>query len=228
MLKRLNEFLNEYLRINAIRRMLAIVDVKRTEILGLILLAVLFAVFEGIGLALLLPILQYAEGGQEAILESSGPIWSALAAFLEWAGLPPTLPVLLVLAFIPILMRQGVFYLNTWYSAVVAGRIGVRMRMRTLEAVMNADPEFFTRHPVGQIVGIVMVQTTAAGNAILSVMRQLSITLLMVLYVAILFALSLPLTLTTVVFALLVSALVKATLPGPETSASTQRASTRT
>ena len=209
LLKKVNEFLNEYLRINAIRRMLAIVEVRWTEILCLVCLAVLFALFEGVGLALLLPILQYAEGGQTAIVESSGPIWAALAAFMEWAHLPVTLPVLLVLAFIPILLRQVVYYFNAWYSAVVAGRIGIRMRMKTLRAVMSADPEFFTRHSVGHIVGVVIVHTTMAGTAILSVMRQLSITLLMVLYVAILFALSAPLTVVTVAFAILVSMLVK-------------------
>ena len=88
MLKKITDFLNDVLRINAIRRMLTIVDIKWTEILGLISFAVLFALFEGIGLSLLLPILQYAEGaaaspgtgGQTAILASSGPFWSTLAA----------------------------------------------------------------------------------------------------------------------------------------------------
>ena len=75
MLKRISDFLNEYLRINAIRRMLSIVDVRSTEVGGLVVFAVVFAIFEGVGLSLLLPILQYADGGQTAIIESSGIIW---------------------------------------------------------------------------------------------------------------------------------------------------------
>lgn len=212
MLKRATELLAEYLRINAIRRMLTIVDVRATEIIGLVAFAVAFALFEGIGLTLLLPILQFAEGGQTAILESSGPIWAALAQFMEFFNLPVTLPVLLLLAFIPILMRQAVFYFNAWYSAVVAGRIGVRMRMQTLDAILNADPEFFTRHTVGRVVGIVVSQTTAAGQAILAVIKQLSIALLMLLYVVILLALSVPLTLIIVAFSALVSVAVKASI----------------
>ena len=31
--------------------------------------------------------------------------------------------------------------------------------MKTLDAVLDADPEFFTRHPVGEIVGVVITQT---------------------------------------------------------------------
>ena len=134
LLKKISDFLNEYLRFNAIRRMLTYVDIKKSEIFGLIAFAVAFALFEGISLSLLLPILQFAEGstassgqgGQTAILASSGPFWRALASMLEFLHLPPTLPVLLFLAFIPILLRQVVFYYNTWYSAVVSGRIALQ------------------------------------------------------------------------------------------------------
>ncbi|HET6497971.1 MAG TPA: hypothetical protein VFH17_02820, partial [Coriobacteriia bacterium] len=95
--------LAEYLRINAIRRMLAIVEVRASEIAGLVAFAAIFAVFEGVGISLLLPILQYAEGGQTAIIEGAGAVWVALRRFMEFAGLPLTLPVLLLMAFMPIL-----------------------------------------------------------------------------------------------------------------------------
>ncbi len=205
-------FLAEYLRINAIRRMLTIVDIKRGEVAGLIVFAAVFAVFEGIGISLLLPILQYAEGGQTAVLESSGFIWVLLSDFMDLFGLPVTLPVLLVLAFVPILMRQAVFYFNTWYSAVVSSRIAIRMRMQTLDTVLDADPEFFSRHSVGKLVNVLIAQTGAAGAAILQVIKLLSIGLLMALYVAILLAISVPLTLVTLAFALLVSGLIKTSI----------------
>jgi len=164
LLKKITDFLNEYLRINAIRRMLTIVDIRPSELIGLILFALVFAVFEGVGLSLLLPILQYAEGGQTAITEGSGIIWTTIAKFMDAFNLPVTLPVLLVLAFAPILLRQVVFYFNTWYSAVVSSRIGIRMRMQTLDTILDADPEFFTRHSVGRLVGIVIGQTGAVAG----------------------------------------------------------------
>ena len=80
MLKTTWAFLSDFLRIDAIRRMLAIVDVRRSEVAGLVGFAVAFALCEGIGLVLLLPILQYADGGQTTIFNSSGPIWRAIAA----------------------------------------------------------------------------------------------------------------------------------------------------
>lgn len=212
MLAKATDLINEYLRINAIRRMLAVVKVRRIEIAGLVFLAAIFAVFEGVGLSMLLPILQYAESGTTAITDGSGPIWSSIAAFMKLLHLPVNLVVLLLLAFVPILLRQVVFYLNTWYSAVVANRIGVRMRIQTLDAVLDADPEFFDRHPVGHLVGIAVTQTEAAGEAILTVVKQLSVALLMLLYVAIMVTLSVPLTAITVAFAALVAIVVKRSL----------------
>ena len=220
MLKKITDFLNDLLRIKAIRRMLTVVDIKTVEIVGLVGYAVAFAIFEGGGISLLLPILQYAEGaaanpgggGQTAILQSSGIFWRTLDKFMSALHLPVTLPVLLVLAFIPILLRQVVFYFNTWYSAVVSGRVGLRMRVQTLDTVLSADPEFFARHAVGDLVGVVITQTTAAGAAILAVIKQLSIALLMAVYIAILFAISARMTLITVLFAVVVSLAVRASL----------------
>ncbi|MHB8761293.1 MAG: ABC transporter ATP-binding protein [Coriobacteriia bacterium] len=209
MIKKISDFLAEYLRINAIKRMLTIVDVRWSEILGLVSFAALFAVFEGVGLSLLLPILQYAESGSTAITDSGGPIWTAVASVLSVLSIPIGLPTLLLLAFVPILLRQVVFYLNAWYAAVVSSRIGIRLQLRTLDTVLGADPEFFSRYSVGYLIGVLFSQTGAAGSAILAVIKLISVALLMALYVAILMMLSVPLTLVTLVFAVIVSIVVR-------------------
>ena len=202
MLRRSFRWLNEYLRINAVRRVFSYVHVGRLEISILVGLALLFALFEGIGLALLLPILQYADGGQTAIFESSGLVWQGIAAFMDALHLPETLPILLALAFIPILLRQAVFYANAWYSAIVASRIGLRLRADTADRVLSADMEFFSRHAVGWIVGVTIGQTGVGSVAVLALVKLLTIALLVFLYAAILLALSVPLTLITLLFAI--------------------------
>lgn len=212
--------------------MLGLVDVRVGEIALLVALAALFAVFEGLGISLLLPILQYAESGQTAISADGGGLWAALHHLMELLGLPIILPMLLLMAFVPILMRQVVFYGNAWYSAIVAGRIGVRMRMKTLDAVLDADPEFFARQSAGHLVGIVVTQTVMAGYAIIAVIKQLSIAFLILLYVAILLALSIPLTMVTLVFAILVSLIIKANIHkirdfGIESASATQKMITK-
>jgi len=204
LLHRIWEFLNEFLRINAIRRLLAIADLRAVELTWLAVLAILFAIFEGIGLSLLLPILQYADGGQASALQSSGFLWQGLSKIMSALNLPVTLPVLLVLAFIPILLRQVVFYVNAWYTAVVVTRVGLKLRMQTFGAVLGADPAFFTRHPVGHLVGVVLGQTAVASAAIQAVIKQLSLALLLLVYIIILLALSVPLTFSILLFAVVV------------------------
>ena len=204
MKKMWNWFL-EISRINAVIRLFSFVEVKRSEIAGLVTFVVIMTLLEGVGLTLLLPILQYAEGGQSAIQDSGGFYWQILADGLALVGLEPSLIVLLLMAFIPIVLRNVLFYLRTWYGAVVSSRIMLRLRMKVVDVVYSADPEFYSRHPVGQLVGVVMGQTQTAGTAVLSVINLLGTALLMIMYVVILLLLSVPLTLIAIAFALIVT-----------------------
>lgn len=49
--------IRETLRINAIQRMFAMLRMRRIEVFALVALAALYAVFEGFGIGLLLPVL---------------------------------------------------------------------------------------------------------------------------------------------------------------------------
>jgi len=205
LIKRWLDRLQEYFKIGAVRRLFSFVEVKKSEVAGLVAFAVVFALFEGVGLSLILPILQFAESGQSAIQNSGGTYWVILADILALVNLEPTLIVLLVLAFVPNVLRNVVYYLRTWYNAVVSSRIMLRLRMKVVDTVYNADPEFYTRHPVGELVGVVMGQTGAAGGAVLAIINLFGVALLLIMYGAILLWLSVPLTLIAVFFALVVS-----------------------
>lgn len=208
MLRKAINYISEYLRIAAIRRIFAIADVRQSEAAGLIGFALLSAVFEGVGLGLLIPVLQYAEATRSGA-EPTGAIFSAVERLLGYIGVPLTMWSLLVLAFIPIILRQIVWYTNAWYSAVVSSKVAVRMRLKCLNVILDADPEFFGRRQAGELVGVVLNQSGAAGGAVLQVIKMFSVTLLLVLYVTILFAISWQLTFVAVFFAFLVSWLVR-------------------
>ena len=204
-MKKYFERLKELTRFNAVRRLFSFVEVRKTEVAGLVAFVVAATFLEGVGLTLLLPILQYAEGGSSAIQDSGGVYWQFFADALAWFNLEPTLIVLLILAFSAVILRNVSFYFRTWYGAVVSSRIMLRLRMKIVDEVYSADPEFYTRHPVGQLVGVVMGQTATAGTAVLSVINLFSTILLMVLYVVILLLLSMPLTLVALFFAVVVT-----------------------
>lgn len=211
-MKKIIGFLKEYLRINAIERLFKFVEVRKSEVSGLVIFAVLFAILEGLGISFILPILQYAESGQSALENSGNMYWQVLAKALAVLHLKPTLVVLLALAFMPILLRNVLFYLKTWYSAVVTSRIMLRLRMKVVDKVYDADPEFYSRHPVGQLVGVVMSQTATAGSAVLSVINLFGIIMLILVYVGIMLMLSAPLTLSAIFFAGVVALVNKSVL----------------
>ena len=219
--------IGEFLRINAVRRMLTTMPVTRGEIASLVGLAVLFALFEGVGISLLLPVLQFAESQTSAITDSGSPLWVALRWFVDTLGLPINLATLLIMAFVPILLRQAVFYVNNWWGAVVAKRVTLRMRKQVVDATMEADPAFLVATPTGRLSSMILGQTAIAGSAVLHVIKALSIAMLIVLYAAIMLVLSVPLTLVAMVFAGLVSFVVRSAIVqtrefGLETARATQ------
>lgn len=206
------EYLKEFLRINAVKRLAKNVDIKKTEVAGFIFFAIAFTIFEGLGISFLLPVLQYAEDGNTAINESSDGVWSILKAGFSVLHLPVNLVTLLLLAFTPILIRQVVFYFRTWYSAVVSGRVAIRARTRVVRKIYDADIDFFVTHPVGQLTNVVVGLSSAGGTALLAVINYFTILLLLALYVLISLMLSIPLTLLAVFFAAIVLLMVKSNI----------------
>jgi len=209
--KLLNTFMERF-KLNAVKRLFQFVEVKKSEIVGLVGFAVLFAMFEGVGLSLLLPILQYAESGSSAIQDAGGYYWVLLSRALAVINLEPTLVVLLILAFVPNVLRNVVYYFRTWYNSSVSNRIMLRLRMKVVDTVYSADPEFYQRHPVGELVGVVMSQTSSAGSAVLSIINLFGVGLLLIMYAVILLWLSVPLTLVALSFAVVVSLVNKRVL----------------
>ena len=202
----------DYLRISAVVRLLRTVNVRPSEMAGLISFAILFTLLESFGVSLLLPILQYAESGTTAITDSSNFYWTIIAGTLAVVGLEPTLTVLLALAFVPILLRQFVHYFKAWYSAATTSAIAMRMRAYCVDTILQADPEFFRRYPAGRLAGVIVNQAGTAGSAVNSVINQLSLAMLMAAYVGILLILSVPLTLIALVSVSIVGVAARLTM----------------
>jgi len=212
MIKKLLDSIQERFKLNAVKRLFKFVEVKKSEVVGLVSFSVVFALLDGIGLSMVLPILQYVESGKSAIEDSGGFFWQTLSNVLATLNLEPTLFILLVLAFIPTLLRNIVLYFSTWYKTIVSTRIMLRLRMKVVDTVYRADPEFYTRHPVGELVGVVMGQTGTAGSAVLSIINLFGVGLLLVMYTTIMLWLSWQMTLIAIFFAILVSLVNKRVL----------------
>jgi subfamily B ATP-binding cassette protein MsbA len=195
--------LAEYTKLNAIRRMFGMLRMRKTEIAILVGLAVAYATFEGFGIGLLLPVLQYAQDGPQVIQQAQGGFWGALVGASRWLGIPLNLATLLIISFIPILLRQIAFYLNAWYSAIVQNRAMTRLRVDGFDAVAHTDLSFIAGRSQGDLVAFLTGQVDAAGAALIQFLRLIAIIFLVLIYAGALMFIS-PL-MTTIAVAAIVA-----------------------
>jgi hypothetical protein len=101
---------------SAIRRMLEMLSIKGSEMAVLIGQVLLLAAFEGVGIGLLYPVLSYIEDPGK-LTGANSAIWAILLRFADLIGVRISLITLLIMAFVPILLRQVVYFTNAWYVA---------------------------------------------------------------------------------------------------------------
>jgi subfamily B ATP-binding cassette protein MsbA len=172
----------EYTKINAIRRMFGMLQMRGIEIGVLVGLAIAYAALEGFGIGLLLPVLQYAE--KRAIPQATGGMWGILLSVSAWAHVPLNLATLLILSFIPIMLRQVAYYLNAWYSALVQARAMTRLRVEGFDALAHTDLSFTARRGQGDLIAFLTGQVDIAGAALIQFLRLIAVLLLILIYAA--------------------------------------------
>jgi ABC-type multidrug transport system fused ATPase/permease subunit len=124
--------------------------VSGKRVWALIALAVALAFLEGIGVGMLNPVLQYIEFGAGA--EAKGVFGRLLYDAVKALGLSVNLKTLLILAFIPVLLRQVVYLAYAWATARVQQGAAVRMRTEGFSALVNGDLAFVVGEGFGNLV----------------------------------------------------------------------------
>jgi ABC-type multidrug transport system fused ATPase/permease subunit len=183
--------------VSAIGRMLKMLSIKRSELAVLIGQVLLLAGFEGVGIGLLYPVLSYIEKPGE-VSGANSAIWELLIKVAGSLHVPINLISLLIMAFVPILLRQFVYFANAWYVATVQQRAITRMRSAVFGAIVHGDVSFVVAEGEGNLVAVIATQVSRAGAAILQFVQLIASTLILVLYIAILFVLQPRLTLIAV------------------------------
>lgn len=200
------ENLSENLKINAIRRMFGMLHIRKSEVAMLVLFAGLYAIFEGFGISLLLPVLQFAQSGPAAIVAQGGSkIWGLILSTTDALHLPLNFFTLLLLAFIPILLRQVTFYGSSWYTARAQTNAVLRIRTEAFNGLMGADPSFLAARQPGDLIAYLTGQTEASGQAVLAFARLLAVVALVILYSLILMYVSPFLTVLAIAAVLLMT-----------------------
>ncbi len=200
----------------------------------LILLAFQLAgtVMELSSLVLLVPVFQYIQAaGDVPALVKQYPHWGWLLWGYGLVGLAPTLGILLVNSFLFLVARQLVTFARQRYQARIKEGLIARVRAQAFEKFLYADSDYQDRAEAGGIVNDLTTDLQRAADYIFGSLAVIGMTLVFSIYIAGLFALSVPMTLTALaVFGLALAALrsqmKKSETTGREVVLANQRMST--
>ena len=125
------------------------------------------AVFEGIGLSFLIPLVAFATGTEANLaIPVIGPVLAQLDA---WIGLSATNVVLFVVAFFFLGIVVG--YLNMVVSTIVTMRVSHALRMRVFETVLTRPIALIESAPSGKFFNDLATETWHVCDAFLVVVR---------------------------------------------------------
>jgi ATP-binding cassette, subfamily C, bacterial len=171
----------------------ALFEIGRLRIAGAIGLMVVFSLSEGVGIALLLPILQVSGldlGAQGAV----GRYASALASAFEAAGLHPSL-LLLLMVFAGVVGARAL--LGRWQVVAmysVQQNFGALLRQRLYRAIANANWLALSRMRSSDLTHALTAEIDRVEGATFGALSLASAILLFLLYFGIALAISPPMT----------------------------------
>lgn len=148
-------------------------------------------VFEGIGIGIFLPILEFMNnGGDVASLARDSEIWKTIVGVFEALSVPLSLGTLLALAFCSLLVRQAFTYFRLIYMARTQAQFVWVVRNRAFQRFIGATMVYHDGVRTGDFVNEVSVELERAASCITSVITYAGYLLLCAFYAVALFVMS--------------------------------------
>ena len=171
---------------------------KIAYLLGITLTA---AFFEGFGVAMLFPVMDFIEKGRDfKTLAGSSRMWAYIGKAFDILNLPMNLIVLMIIIFALLMVRQGFNYLKSIYGAWISESIFADIRGTGFKWFATADMPFFDTHGLGHLINVLTIDGVRAGAGVFVFFNLLGASVIFVLYFIFLLLLSSGMTL----FALLI------------------------
>jgi len=202
---------------------------QEVTLLGLLLGA---TAFEGIGLGMLLPIIEIIQTDGDAMaLRSESAMWDTLLSVFGSIGAPVTLATLIAASFCAIVGRQVFSYVRQIYLTAVRQKLNYDVRNVTFERYLRADASYHDEERPGQLVNNLMTELTLSVEAILAPVQIVNYAVMAIFYTSILLVLSGPVTFAAlavigVAGATMLSMLRKTNASGKAVSSANEKMST--
>jgi len=126
-------------------------------------------VFEGLGIGMFLPILQYIEaGGDIDGLKASSRLWEELVPLAASIGLNISLITLLVASFAMFVARQIFMYFRLLITETIKHDLLKAVRQSTFRRFLAADMEFHDRLKPGIFINELTTELDAAAGSLIA------------------------------------------------------------
>lgn len=139
-------------------------------------------VFEGIGIGMLLPILEYLSNAATGAPPPVGRVWEVLETVLALVGAKPTLAPLLGLCFTAIVIRQVFFFAREMFVGYVEFELSRRIRNTAFERFVHARLSYHDRLEGGNFVNELTSELQGSLSAVRSAMNFTGFSILLVGY----------------------------------------------
>jgi ATP-binding cassette, subfamily B, bacterial MsbA len=180
----------------------------RLELVRIFVFTLLFAIFEGAGIGMLLPVLARMEGKESMPLSS---IWESSSRWGRAMGIEEQYDIVLLLgvSFLALVVRSLFHYLREIDASRLKVRVGSAIRQRAAEAFFLADTVLLSAHHSGELYSAMTQEAERSAEALASRMTFATAMALFLVYVLLLFLLSPALTLYTLPVFLVVAYIFK-------------------
>ncbi|BCX89093.1 ATP-binding cassette, subfamily C, bacterial [Methylomarinovum tepidoasis] len=126
---------------------------------------VLAGLVEGVSMTALLPMLSsVVESGGALEMKTDGKAAYLLKA-LEWAGLPLTLGVLIVVLVVGTVLRSGLVLVAKKYVGYTIAQVATDLRLQLLDALLKAKWNFYLGLPLGTLANAMSTEPNRASMA---------------------------------------------------------------
>ncbi|WP_276253329.1 ABC transporter ATP-binding protein [Halomontanus rarus] len=135
-----------------------------------LLLGTAAALFEGLGLGLLVPIIEFAQSGDAATQDPSRVVgyFIQLYAFL---GVPLTLETLIGGVALVMTVRYGANFLASWVQASLSSQYLGELRQQSYDRLLGAEVSYVDRQDADDIVNTIVTETQQSTHVITQLLR---------------------------------------------------------
>lgn len=176
--------------------------------LGIGVLSLLAAVFEGIGVGFILPIVRLAESGGMEPNETSGFL-RLFAEIYITAGVPFTLEYVVGGVIAVIGVRYGASFLVAWLRVILKSSYERHLKTETFRSVLWAKTSYFDKHGADNILNTIVTQAGQGSRSISRAVKIFEKSLISLVYISIALYIAPFLTIITAIILGLITMIIR-------------------